>query len=172
MNSGPCLPIRLEGGRRQGPRQGIHKLKFEIRRYRPSDLGDVLALHSVALQDAGALAPPGPWDDDLNDIESFYLVGSGEFLVGLIGDQLVAMGALRKIDEEVCEIKRMRVHPEFQRRGFGQQILDSLEARAREVGYSILRLDTTAQQTPAQALYRKNGYREVERKMQGRYEVL
>lgn len=148
-------------------------MKFEIRRYRRSnDAADVLALHSLALQDAGALAPPGPWDDDLNDIEGVYLDGSGEFLVGLMGVQLVAMGALREVNEEVGEIKRMRVHPEFQRRGFGQQILDSLEARAREVGYSILRLDTTAQQTPAQALYRKNGYREVERKMQGRYEVI
>jgi ribosomal protein S18 acetylase RimI-like enzyme len=55
----------------------------------------------------------------------------------------------------------MRVHPDVQRRGLGQQILAALEARAAELGYATLWLDTTTRQPAAQAFYRKNGYRQV-----------
>jgi ribosomal protein S18 acetylase RimI-like enzyme len=57
----------------------------------------------------------------------------------------------------------MRVHPEDQGRGYGQFILDELEARARALGYQTLHLDTSILQIPAQRLYEKNGFREVGR---------
>ena len=41
--------------------------------------------------------------------------------------RIVAMGALRPLDGRTAELKRMRVLPEYQRRGYGQRILDSLE---------------------------------------------
>lgn len=52
----------------------------------------------------------------------------------------------------------MRVHPDYQRRGFGQTILTALENRARDLGYTELHLDTTVQQIAAQQLYLKNRY--------------
>ena len=57
----------------------------------------------------------------------------------------------------------MRVHPEYQGRGYGQLILDELEAHARALGYRTLHLDTSILQLPAQRLYEKNGFREVGR---------
>jgi ribosomal protein S18 acetylase RimI-like enzyme len=57
----------------------------------------------------------------------------------------------------------MRVHPAFQRRGFGRLILGRLEARARELGYHRVRLDTMVIQTAARHLYQRAGYREVGR---------
>ena len=68
------------------------------------------------------------------------------------------MGALKRITASRAEIKRMRVHPVWQRRGFGQAILFALEERARHFGYQELVLDTTIQQNAAQRLYEKNGY--------------
>ena len=41
----------------------------------------------------------------------------------------------------------MRVHPEFQRRGFGQRILEALEKRAKELGYKEIQLDTIVKET-------------------------
>jgi hypothetical protein len=56
----------------------------------------VWTLHYLALKAAGAdILGEGPWDDDLRDIPSSYLDGSGDFLVGVINDEIVAMGALR-----------------------------------------------------------------------------
>jgi GNAT superfamily N-acetyltransferase len=92
-----------------------------------------------------------------------YLESGGEFLVGVLDGEVVAMGALRRVPRDAAEIKRMRVRPGLQGRGFGQAMLDALHRRAAELGYSTLRLDTTVQQRADRHLYVKNGYREVGR---------
>ncbi len=66
----------------------------------------------------------------------------------------------------------MRVHPDYQGRGFGQIILDELETRARAMGYKTLHLDTSVLQVPAQKLYEKNGFREVGRDIYHQLEVM
>ena len=113
-----------------------------------------------------------PWDDDIFAIEEVYLKHQGEFLVGECDGLLVAMGALKRTGPERAEIKRMRVHPDYQGRGYGQLILDELEARARALGYRTLHLDTSILQIPAQRLYEKNGYVEVGRDRYGQLEVI
>jgi hypothetical protein len=68
----------------------------------------------LGLQQVGAYAGDGPWDNDLRDIEHIYLKNRGVFLVGVYEGRVVAMGALRKSSDERAEIKRMRVHPDVQ----------------------------------------------------------
>lgn len=140
--------------------------RLEIRSYKPIDLEAVVQLHHAALKAAGAHAGEGSWDDDLSDIEGVYLANSGVFLVGLLNDRIVAMGALRRVFDERVEIKRMRVLPELQRLGLGQAMLDALEQEAVRRGYKIICLDTTIIQIAAQKMYLKNGYFEIERKIQ------
>jgi hypothetical protein len=62
-----------------------------IRRYQPADQEDVWSLHNLGLRQAGAHAGDGPWDDDLRQIESAYLRGGGEFLVGALAGRVVAV---------------------------------------------------------------------------------
>ncbi len=133
---------------------------MNIRVYRSADHDVVWELHVLAIREAGAYLGEGPWDDDLHHIEEVYLQG-GTFLVGEVDGQIVAMGAFRKISAERAEIKRMRVHPANQRRGYGQIILQELEVRAVAMGYSVLFLDTVIELIAAQNLYRKNGFRET-----------
>lgn len=134
---------------------------LEIRRYRDADHDEVWTLHILGLQQAGAYAGDGPWDDDLHQIERVYLNNRGEFLVGTYAGRIVAMGAFKQTSDERAEIKRMRVHPDFQGRGFGRIILQELEAGARALGYTVLHLDTSTVQVAAQHLYRKNGFKET-----------
>lgn len=136
---------------------------IEIRRFTNADQAAVVKLHNDALGPTGAHLGPGPWDDDLKSIDTAYLDAGGEFLVGVHGGQLVAMGAFRRIDSRVAEIKRMRTLPRFQGRGFGRQLLGRLETRARQLGYEVLRLDTTDKQAAARHLYESEGYLEVGR---------
>jgi ribosomal protein S18 acetylase RimI-like enzyme len=143
-----------------------------IRRYRTEDREIVLRLHEVGLRETGTFVEGWDLDEDLLDIEGTYLNDSGEFFVGLLADRIVAIGALRGIAPGRAEIKRMRVDPAFQRRGFGQAILDALEERATELGYATLHLDTTVQQQAARRLYTKNGYREVHRDQMGPFECV
>ena len=149
------------------------KQNMRIRRYHESDHEEVWALHNVALRAiSGAHARNGPWDDDLRNVRDVYLEMGGEFLVGTQEGTIVAMGALKRLSANRVEIKRMRVHPDFQRRGWGQAILEKLETRAAELGHGTLQLDTTVQQIAAQRLYVKNGYIETGRTKMGAFDVI
>jgi len=132
----------------------------------------VRSLHDRALHAVDAHGGRGPWDDDLDDIPAVYPEPGGEFLVGCWDRRLVAMGGLRRISDSVAEIKRLRVHPEFWRRGFAQSLLAELEAAAMRLGVTTVRLDTTARQTAAPALYRTHGYTEIGRHDVGRFRAI
>jgi ribosomal protein S18 acetylase RimI-like enzyme len=92
--------------------------------------------------------------------------------VGTIEQRVVAMGALRRLSPEPAAITRMRVHPAYQRRGFARRILHELERTSTGLGYRSLVLDTTTEQTAAQAFYRADGYRETGRGTLGRFDVI
>src|SRR3712207_5066471 len=100
-----------------------------IRRYRDEDHDQVWHLHRLALLASGAYAESGLWDDDLHNIQQTYIDDGGEFLVAVLEGQIVAMGALM-VQDNRAEVKRMRVHPDHQRQGFGQAILQRLEQHA------------------------------------------
>ncbi len=143
-----------------------------IRQYEAADHEEVWRLHVLALQEVGAYLGNGPWDDDLHHIEEVYLDNRGDFLIGLLDNRIVAMGALRRTTDERAEIKRMRVYSDVQGRGYGQIILDELEKRAAALGYTTLHLDTSVVQIAAQKLYTKNGYKEVGREMKKELECI
>ena len=145
---------------------------MNIRQYLASDYDAVWDLHNVALNEVGAHAGSGPWDDDLHRIEAEYLDAGGEFYVGTIGGRVVAMGALKRLTDTRAEICRMRVHPDFQRRGLGTRILSKLEQRAAELGFRTLTLETTAGQVAAIGMYTKAGYVEVARGRKLGFEVM
>lgn len=83
------------------------------------------------------------------------------FIVGREGGRPVACGALRSLDAETAEVKRMFVHPDARRRGLARLILADLERRAREFGYTRVRLETGIYQTEAIALYHRCGYTRI-----------
>lgn len=134
---------------------------MEIRQYQAADHDAVWALHKLGMQQVEADLGDGAYTD-LHQIEEVYLNNRGEFLVGILDGRLVAMGAIKQTTEERAEVKRMRVHPDVQGRGYGQRMLTLLEARAVELGYMTLHLDTSSGQAAAIGLYRKNGYRQLD----------
>jgi ribosomal protein S18 acetylase RimI-like enzyme len=88
---------------------------------------------------------------------------AGRFVVARLDGDPVGCGALKRVDERAGEIKRVWVAKSARRLGIARRMLRTLEAAAHEMGLMILRLDTNKALTEARALYRKEGYREVER---------
>jgi ribosomal protein S18 acetylase RimI-like enzyme len=134
-----------------------------IRSYQTSDKDIIKNLYILASVNSEIGYRDGPWYKDLDDVEKFYLNG-GDFLVGLIKGEIVAIVGLEKISETEGHIRRMRVHPEYRRKGYAQQILIALEKRAKNLGFKQLRLRTSTQQTMAQGLYEKSEYKKMETK--------
>ncbi|MEV0616937.1 GNAT family N-acetyltransferase [Nonomuraea sp. NPDC050404] len=143
-------------------------MKLTIRRYRWSDLDTILALHRICLAKVGLVPGDGVYyDDDFPRIQDIYLACGGDFLVGEVDSRVVSMGGLKPIDTNTAEICRLRVHPEFQRRGLGAAMLIALEQRAVELGFLGVRGDTTLNQEAALALYERQGWRELSREQVG-----
>ncbi len=79
-------------------------------------------------------------------------------LIGYVENLPVASGCFKEIDENSVEIKRMYVVPSQRRKGFSTVILIALESWAKELRYSIARLETGKRQPEAIDLYNKAGY--------------
>jgi GNAT superfamily N-acetyltransferase len=80
------------------------------------------------------------------------------FLVGWIDDEPVCCGGVKRLDDRICEIKKMYVVPEARGTGLARRLLHVLEDKARELGYTVARLDTGPRQGHAQGLYESEGY--------------
>jgi DNA-binding MarR family transcriptional regulator/GNAT superfamily N-acetyltransferase len=85
----------------------------------------------------------------------------GTFLVARLDGRPVGCGALKAIEPGVGSIKRMWVSREVRGAGVGRRLLIALEKEAAGFGMGLLRLETNRSLHEAQALYRRNGYREV-----------
>jgi GNAT superfamily N-acetyltransferase len=96
------------------------------------------------------------------DADGFVARG-GLFLIGRIEGQAVACGAIRPVDRDMAEVKRMFVRPEHRGRGLARALLAGLEAAARLRGYRAMRLETGEGQPEAIALYQRAGYLPIPR---------
>jgi putative acetyltransferase len=77
-----------------------------------------------------------------------------------IGDEIAGMGALRDLGNATGEVKSMRTHPKYLRRGIGAALLEHIIAAARAAGMVRLSLETGSGPAfePALALYRRRGF--------------
>jgi GNAT superfamily N-acetyltransferase len=88
---------------------------------------------------------------------------SGSFVVARLEGEPVGCGGLKTLDAGTGEVKRVWTAASARGIGVAGRIMQWLEQRAREMGFSVVRLDTNRSLTEAQALYRKLGYREIDR---------
>jgi putative acetyltransferase len=83
------------------------------------------------------------------------------FLVAYLDGAPVGCGALRRIDGETAEIKRMYIAPEARRKGIARRIIRGLEEQAQAFGYRAIRLETGVRQPEAQSLYEAAGFHRI-----------
>lgn len=86
---------------------------------------------------------------------------TGAFFVAYEEDRPVGCGALRRLEPGIGEIRHVWVHPEARRLGLARRILTELEQAASVRALTVVRLDTHATLTEAQAMYRACGYTEI-----------
>lgn len=90
-----------------------------------------------------------------------YLPPHGAFLAARLGNDPMACAALRRLDDDTAEIRRLWVAPAYRGRGLGHRMLTVLEQTAARCGYRRVVLDTNEGLTEAMRLFASAGYRPV-----------
>ena len=101
------------------------------------------------------------FDEELATLPGKYAAPDGRLFLAKRGDAAAGCIALRRLDNESGEVKRLYVRPAFRGRGLGPMLATALVDAARAIGYRRLGLDTLADMKAARALYHALGFREI-----------
>ncbi|MGK7937309.1 MAG: GNAT family N-acetyltransferase [Xenococcaceae cyanobacterium] len=89
---------------------------------------------------------------DLDNIQEHYLPNKGIFLVLLDRQKVVGSGAIRYLQNDICELKRMWILKAYRGQGWGKRISERLLTFAKENGYQKIRLDLADAEKQKQAI--------------------
>jgi putative acetyltransferase len=102
------------------------------------------------------------FDKELADLPGDYAPPGGRLLLAESDGQVAGCVALHKLEEGICEMKRLYLRPQFRGKGLGHALADRIIGEARRIGYQRMRLDTVEPvMKDAVAMYRKLGFREI-----------
>ena len=90
-----------------------------------------------------------------------YAPPTGCLLLALSDGKPAGCIALRKLEDEVCEMKRLYVLPEFNGLGLGRKLAEAIIVEAKQLNYVKMRLDTMPKMIAAQKLYHSLGFKEI-----------
>ena len=100
-------------------------------------------------------------EEDMQNLDKFY-PPDGRLLLADSDNQVVGIACLRKIKNDICEVKRMYVREAFRGTGIGRMLLDKLIEAAQDSGYPRVRLDSARFMYEAHSLYRSFGFQEID----------
>ena len=101
------------------------------------------------------------FQEELKSLEKMYSSPGGGIILCKNGNDFIGCAAIRKMDNNMAELKRMYVQQQHQHKGIGKGLLERSLKMAKDGGYTIIRLDTLSTMSPAINLYRKYGFIEI-----------
>ena len=102
------------------------------------------------------------FDEEVAALPGKYAAPEGRLWLAFADEILAGCIALRKLEEGICEMKRLFVKDEFRGQKIGISLIEKLIAEARSIGYEKIRLDTyPPKMAKAVSLYESYGFREI-----------
>jgi putative acetyltransferase len=127
-----------------------------------TELGAVRDLFVEYAQSLGFSLCFQGFDQELAHLPGDYSPPRGRLLLARIDGQPAGCVGLHAFKDDIGEIKRLYVKPEFRGHGLGRKLADTVIVEAKKIGYSALRLDSVEDKMrTAVAMYRAMGFREI-----------
>ncbi|MEO8042209.1 MAG: GNAT family N-acetyltransferase [Acidobacteriota bacterium] len=102
------------------------------------------------------------FEEELNNLPGKYSPPRGRLYLADAVGVVAGCIALRPLEPDVCEMKRLFVREEFRGMQLGKLLIEKLIEEAREIGYKAMRLDTfPPKMGKAVRLYESYGFREI-----------
>jgi putative acetyltransferase len=133
---------------------------FVIRNWQETDCTLVAQVISSVLSEYGLPWQPEEADQDVLNIEEYYLATGGEFWVIEHQNQIVGTAAYYPINraEKAVEIRKMYLLPKVRGWGLGKYLLQQLETAIALRGFEQIWIETASILAEAVKLYESNGY--------------
>jgi putative acetyltransferase len=129
----------------------------------PGQLAEVRGLFLEYAQSLGFSLCFQGFDQELAGLPGTYAPPQGRLLLATVVNQAAGCAGLHTLENDVCEMKRLYVRPQFRGSGLGRRLAATTIAEARGIGYKKMRLDTiVGKMDRAIELYRQLGFREID----------
>lgn len=101
---------------------------------------------------------------EMDDVQRNYFDNGGTFLVTIKEGRIIGTGAIKYLEDGICEVKRIWLLSQYQGQGIGYRMIQELFNIARQKGYKTIRLETDPViQKRAVEFYKRLGFYEIPR---------
>ncbi len=101
------------------------------------------------------------FQEELDKFPGYYSPPEGCIYLAYYGKKLAGCVALRKIKNDICEMKRLYIRLKFRGESIGKTLATMIIRKSREIGYKYMRLDTLPFMKEAITLYLALGFKEI-----------
>ena len=139
------------------------EIDIDIRPARmPADLETVRCLFRSYAEGLGIDLGFQGFEAELLALPGKYAAPRGRLLLAWRGEDAIGCIALRQIDADRCEMKRLYIRPDIRGGGLGRRLGRRICEEARAAGYRQICLDTLPSMAAARHLYADLGFRPTE----------
>jgi putative acetyltransferase len=103
------------------------------------------------------------FEKELKTLQVQYHSPKGCLVIVYFEEKAIGCAAVRELETDIAELKRMYLKPEYRRHKVGEQLLSFMLKKTKALGYKKIRLDTLPEMKAAKHLYQRFGFVEIER---------